>query len=117
MTEFDCVSHTCWNGRATGSTAQIKLATPPANELGFAELLTCEDIGGSNVIVLRQPEEQGKLTTLVLRGSTDQLLDDLERAVDDGVNTYKVGLVCHPLIALPQSPISPLSEGHVKLNL
>lgn len=76
--------------RATGSTAQIKLAAPPANELGYAELLTCEDIGGSNVLVLRQPEEQGKICTVVLRGSTDQILDDLERAVDDGVNTYKV---------------------------
>ena len=28
---------------------------------------------------------------MVLRGSTDSILDDLERAVDDGVNTYKVG--------------------------
>ena len=27
---------------------------------------------------------------MVLRGSTDSILDDLERAVDDGVNTYKV---------------------------
>jgi len=27
-----------------------------------------------------------------LRGSTDSILDDLERAVDDGVNTYKVYL-------------------------
>ncbi|GMN25340.1 hypothetical protein TIFTF001_040701 [Ficus carica] len=29
------------------------------------------------------------LATVVLRGSTDSILDDLERAVDDGVNTYK----------------------------
>lgn len=30
---------------------------------------------------------------MVLRGSTDSILDDLERAVDDGVNAYKVGYV------------------------
>jgi hypothetical protein len=30
------------------------------------------------------------VATVVLRGSTDSILDDLERAVDDGVNTYKV---------------------------
>ncbi|XVE62907.1 hypothetical protein DITRI_Ditri06bG0157000 [Diplodiscus trichospermus] len=30
-----------------------------------------------------------KVATVVLRGSTDSILDDLERAVDDGVNTYK----------------------------
>lgn len=29
------------------------------------------------------------MATVVLRSSTEQLLDDLERAVDDGVNTYK----------------------------
>lgn len=26
----------------------------------------------------------------MLRGSTDNLMDDVERAVDDGVNTFKV---------------------------
>ena len=29
---------------------------------------------------------------MVLRASTDNTLDDLERAVDDGVNAYRVGL-------------------------
>ena len=29
------------------------------------------------------------MATIVLRGSTTQLLDDLERAVDDGVNCIK----------------------------
>lgn len=32
----------------------------------------------------------GQVATVVLRASTDNLLDDLERAVDDGVNTFKV---------------------------
>jgi hypothetical protein len=27
----------------------------------------------------------------VLRGSTEGFLDDVEHAVDDGINTYKVG--------------------------
>ncbi|CAI9277923.1 unnamed protein product [Lactuca saligna] len=29
------------------------------------------------------------VTTVLLRGSTNSILDDLERAVDDGVNIYK----------------------------
>jgi T-complex protein 1 subunit theta len=33
------------------------------------------------------------VATVVLRGSTDSILDDLERAVDDGFNTYKVSIV------------------------
>jgi T-complex protein 1 subunit theta len=37
-------------------------------------------------------EGGNSVATIVLRGSTDSILDDLERAVDDGVNTYKVFL-------------------------
>lgn len=76
--------------RATGATAVVKVGTPQADELGFADSLSTEDIGGSNVIVLQQPPDQGQICTVVLRGATEQLLDDLERAIDDGVNTYKV---------------------------
>ena len=36
-----------------------------------------------------QEAASGSVATVVLRSSTEQLLDDLERAVDDGVNTYK----------------------------
>lgn len=35
-------------------------------------------------------KEEGAISTLVLRGSTDNLMDDIERAVDDGVNSFKV---------------------------
>ena len=33
--------------------------------------------------------EESAMATIVLRGSTDNILDDMERAVDDGVNTFK----------------------------
>lgn len=39
---------------------------------------------------MRNEEGGNSVSTVVLRGSTDSILDDLERAVDDGVNTYKV---------------------------
>ena len=29
------------------------------------------------------------MSTVVIRGSTDNIMDDIERAIDDGVNTYK----------------------------
>ncbi|XP_016381488.1 T-complex protein 1 subunit theta-like [Sinocyclocheilus rhinocerous] len=35
-------------------------------------------------------KEDGTISTLVIRGSTDNLMDDIERAIDDGVNTFKV---------------------------
>ena len=39
---------------------------------------------------MKNEEGGNSVCTVVLRGSTDSILDDLERAVDDGVNTYKV---------------------------
>lgn len=29
------------------------------------------------------------MATIVVRGATDNIMDDVERAIDDGVNTFK----------------------------
>jgi len=42
------------------------------------------------VTIVKNEEGGNSVATVVLRGSTDSILDDIERAVDDGVNTYKV---------------------------
>jgi hypothetical protein len=76
--------------RATGATALARLGAPTADELGYAKALRVSEIGGTTVVVLEQDATAGAVSTVVLRASTDQLLDDLERAIDDGVNTYKV---------------------------
>ncbi len=76
--------------RATGATALARLGAPTADELGYAKALGVSEIGGTTVVVLEQDASAGAVSTVVLRASTDQLLDDLERAIDDGVNTYKV---------------------------
>lgn len=34
-------------------------------------------------------KEEGAIATVVIRGSTDNRMDDIERAVADGVNTFK----------------------------
>merc|ERR1712072_141475 len=34
----------------------------------------------------------GRLTSIILRGATNTLLDDVERAIDDGINTFRVML-------------------------
>ena len=44
----------------------------------------------SNLDIYLIDKEDGAISTIVIRGSTDNLMDDVERAVDDGVNTFKV---------------------------
>jgi T-complex protein 1 subunit theta len=75
--------------KATNSTALAKLVSPQAEELGFAKSIKVEEIGGANCTVIRQDASMGSIATIVLRGSTEGQLDDVERAVDDGVNAYK----------------------------
>mmetsp|Transcript_11966 Transcript_11966/g.35927 ORF Transcript_11966/g.35927 Transcript_11966/m.35927 type:complete len:556 (-) Transcript_11966:2647-4314(-) len=91
--------------RAVGATALSTLGAPRADELGYATLLEVREVGGANVTVLSQSDDAastatadgvaaagisgGAVATVVLRASTSNLLDDVERAVDDGVNAYK----------------------------
>lgn len=52
--------------------------------------------------LLLTEKEEGAISTLVLRGSTDNLMDDIERAVDDGVNSFKILVrVSHSKESLP----------------
>lgn len=92
--------------RATGATALIKIGTPTADELGFAKELRVEEIGGTKCVVLSQDSSLGRIATVVLRGATDQALDDVERAVDDGVNTYKA--LCKDSRAVPAGGASEI---------
>jgi hypothetical protein len=75
--------------RATGAAALTKLTSPSPADLGFAKKLEVQEIGGVNCLVLQQDASLGSVATVVLRGSTEGFLDDVERAIDDGVNAYK----------------------------
>eukprot|EP01024_Parvocaulis_polyphysoides_P041731 TRINITY_DN382_c0_g1_i1.p1 TRINITY_DN382_c0_g1~~TRINITY_DN382_c0_g1_i1.p1 ORF type:complete len:544 (-),score=96.41 TRINITY_DN382_c0_g1_i1:222-1853(-) len=83
--------------KATGATAQVKLGTPSSDEIGFAKSLKVSEIGSTHVIVLQQ--EGSSISTIVLRGSTDSILDDVERAADDAINCYRV--LCRDSRTLP----------------
>ncbi|GLT90412.1 hypothetical protein SLE2022_083450 [Rubroshorea leprosula] len=75
--------------RTTGAVALLKLSQPKPDDLGYVDSVSVEEIGGVRVTIVRSEEGGNRVSTVVLRGSTDSILDDLERAVDDGVNTYK----------------------------
>ncbi|CAM8887004.1 unnamed protein product [Rhodiola kirilowii] len=75
--------------RTTGAVAMLKLGQPNPDDLGFVDSVSVEEIGGVRVTIVRNEEGGNSVSTIVLRASTDSILDDLERAVDDGVNTYK----------------------------
>ncbi|XP_075517841.1 T-complex protein 1 subunit theta-like [Primulina tabacum] len=75
--------------RTTGTVALLKLSQPNPDDLGYVDSISVEEIGGARVTIVKNEQGGNSVATVVLRGSTDSILDDLERAVDDGVNTYK----------------------------
>ncbi|KAK8762187.1 hypothetical protein V5799_026543 [Amblyomma americanum] len=75
--------------RVVGATALPKLAAPRPEDLGLCDLVYLDELGDTPVVVFRQEGHLTRVATVLLRGSTDSLLDDAERAVDDGVNAFK----------------------------
>lgn len=62
---------------------------PTAEELGYADKVQLEELGDTNVVVFKLEGKESRISTIVIRGSTQNYMDDIERAIDDGVNTFK----------------------------
>jgi len=75
--------------RVVGATPLARLGAPMPDEMGSVDVVETLEIGGDRVTVFRQEDEVTRTATLVLRGATQNFLDDVERAVDDGVNVVK----------------------------
>ncbi|RHY04379.1 hypothetical protein DYB36_000901 [Aphanomyces astaci] len=75
--------------RAVNATALVRLGAPTPEEMGFCDHVSVQEVGGKKITVFRQDQEDAKMATIILRASTDNVLNDLERAIDDGVNTVK----------------------------
>ena len=64
--------------------------TPPtAEELGYVDKAYTDELGDTNIVVFSLDSTESPISTVVVRGSTDNYMDDIERAIDDGVNTFK----------------------------
>jgi Chaperonin GroEL (HSP60 family) len=66
------------------------LQTPPTREeLGYADAVIVDELGDTSVVIFRIDGSESRIATIVIRSSTDSYMDDIERAIDDGVNTFK----------------------------
>ena len=79
--------------RVVQATPLARLGAPTPEEAGYVDVCETIEIGGDRVTVLRQESDgagvKTRTATIVLRGATQNHLDDLERAVDDGVASLK----------------------------
>lgn len=73
-----------------GATPLPRLGAPTPDETGEIDFIETKEIGGDRVTIFRQGEKStSRTSTIILRGATQNNLDDVERCIDDGVNSIK----------------------------
>ena len=75
--------------RTLKARALVSIGPVATEHQGYAARIYVRNIGAAKVIVLEQKDDVSRVATVVLRANTMNLLNDLGRAVDDGVNTIK----------------------------
>lgn len=75
--------------KAVNATCLPRLTAPNKEELGYCDKVCIEELGDTSIVSFRNQGADTKIATIVIRGSTDNFMDDIERAIDDGVNTFK----------------------------
>jgi len=76
--------------QATGATAMVRVGRPTAEELGTVDVVEEKELGQTRIVVFRnETEGSNPISTIVLRASSQNIIEDQERAINDGVNVYR----------------------------
>lgn len=76
--------------KAVKATPLVNVEPPKPEELGFCSDVYVREVGLRKVTVFSQDSiDDTAVATVLVRASTDSLLNDVERAVDDGVNVVR----------------------------
>ncbi len=77
--------------RATGARVVANVNDIAAEDLGFAGSVTQKGIAGDQQIFVEDVEE-ARSVTLILRGGTEHVVDEVERAIEDAMGVVRVTL-------------------------
>lgn len=75
--------------QAVGARVMARMDPPTLEELGHCDHVDVEQLGGKSVVIFSQDKDDSRLSTIIVRGATQNAMDDVERAIDDGVNVFK----------------------------
>ncbi|XP_010464290.1 PREDICTED: T-complex protein 1 subunit theta-like [Camelina sativa] len=73
----------------TAGVVPSHLFLPSPDHLGYVDSISVEEIDGVTLTIATNEGGGNSTSTVILRGSKDSILDELERYVAGGVNTYK----------------------------
>jgi len=94
---------------ALGAATCVRLGAPTPEEMGEVSCCEVREVAGRKITVIEQAnDEDTGVATIVIRASTEQVANDVERALDDG--THSVKTLCEDGRLLP-------GAGAVELEL
>lgn len=75
--------------KTVGAQLIPKLGAPLEEEIGHAEAVRVRELGSTKVTVFEVQSVDSKVATIVLRGATNHIMDDIERSLENGVSCFK----------------------------
>lgn len=73
--------------RTVGATSIIRTGAPLPEELGYVESCKVEEISSQKLTIMKSRDS--KISTIVIRSSSPNALDELERAIDNACNVVR----------------------------
>jgi len=73
--------------RTVGATSIVRTGPPLPEECGYVESVKVEEISSQKFSIIKTRDS--KIATIVLRSATPNVLDELERAIDNAVNVVR----------------------------
>lgn len=93
---------------AVNARILARMEPPTREDVGHCDRVDVQEIGGRFVTIFAQEKDDSRLSTIIVRGATQNVLDDVERAIEDGINVYK---------ALTKEPRLVAGGGAVEMEL
>eukprot|EP00919_Chromeraceae_sp_WS-2016_P071431 GHVR01169174.1.p1 GENE.GHVR01169174.1~~GHVR01169174.1.p1 ORF type:complete len:570 (+),score=157.65 GHVR01169174.1:48-1712(+) len=73
--------------RTLGATALVRLGAPTAEEMGYATLVESREIASTSATFMQSADS--RVATIVLRGATGNVLEEVERSINDAVQVIR----------------------------
>ena len=75
--------------KSINATVLSKLRAPTPDEAGYAESVRVREVGSTRVTAFERAGDSSQLVTIMLRGATHSSMENVERALENGLSAYK----------------------------
>lgn len=95
--------------KATGGRIVTNLDDLKAEDLGYAEVVEEKKVGGDEMIFVRDCKDP-KAVTILVRGSTDHVVDEVDRSVEDAIGAVSSAVEVGKIVYGAGSPEAELAR-------